>query len=175
MKIGKSEEEIKRIEAQFGKLKQGVDDVLPASLELAIAAARGKFDLRKVKASQIVKLFSCCISSGVTVLESAHVISAEDAKKAAGILTSVESKAADVAANVDAARDASDFEKVNPMRSELPVVAESIIEKAVEKAVADAVAEVVAPVVLPEVVAPSSSEGDAKTESKSEETQAKTE
>lgn len=161
MKIGKSEDEIKRIDAQFEKLKSGVDDVLPASLELAIAAARGKFDLKKVKVSQLVKMFSCCAASAVTVLESAHVISAADAKKAGDILSSVESKASDVAQKVDDAKES--FEKVNPMRA----VVEAPVETAV--AAAPAVAEVVAVALVSEVKT-ASSEADAKTESKSEET-----
>lgn len=162
MKNGKGEEDVQRIDAQFAKLKSGVDDVLPASLELAIAAARGKFDLKKVKVSQLVKIFSCCAASAVTVLESANVISAADAKKAGGILSSVESKASDVAEKVDDARES--FEKVNPMRAGADAVSEKVGELS-EKLVAEVVPSVV------EMVTPSLSEADAKTESKSEESQ----
>ena len=110
---GKSEEEKKTITEQFAQLKKAVDDIIPASLELAIAAARGKLDLRKVKMSVWVRYFSCCSRSVVTALASANVISQSQAKQASDAVAAVEVKASEAAAAADAAVD--QFEQKNPM------------------------------------------------------------
>lgn len=89
-------------------LKQLVDDVVPASLDLALAAARGKLDLKKVKMSVWVKYFSCCAHSVVKLLVSNNVISQDQAKQVDSVLNAVEEKAA---ATADA------FEQKNPMHS----------------------------------------------------------
>ena len=118
-------------------MKSVVDDVLPASLDLALAAARGKLDLKKVKMSVWVKYFSCCARSVVTVLVSNNVISKDQAKQAESALAAVEEKALDgcegpskdAAEKYDAAKeeeqkkeevkvDETKFEQVNPMLSE---------------------------------------------------------
>ena len=106
------EEEKKAIGEHFDSLKKAVDDVVPASLDLALAAARGKLDLKKVKMSVWVRYFSCCMRSVVTVLVSSNVISQGQAKQASDVLTAVEKKAVDVAEKLDT----NDFEKMNPMR-----------------------------------------------------------
>lgn len=100
---GKSEEEKKTIVQQFATLKQAVDDIIPASLELAISAARGKLDLKKVKMSVWVRYFSCCASSVVKMLVSNHVISEDQGKQASSALAAVEAKAAEAAEKHDAA------------------------------------------------------------------------
>lgn len=92
-------------------LQQIVDDVVPASLDLALAAARGKLDLKKVKMSVWVKYFSCCAHSVVKLLVSKNVISQEQAKQVDSVLNTVEEKAAAAAATADA------FEQKNPMHS----------------------------------------------------------
>ncbi len=128
---GKTEEEKVAIGAQFASLRQAVDDVIPASLDLAISAARGKLDLKKVKMSVWVRYFSCCARSVVTVLVSNNVISQAQAKQATEALAAVETKAADAAEKYDAAKaeeekkpeeqkeeDKTRFEQVNPMHQE---------------------------------------------------------
>lgn len=102
---------LKTVLAENGadSLKQVVDDVIPASLDLALAAARGKLDLRKVKMSVWVKYFSCCARSVVKILASNNVISQEQAKQADSAVAAVEEKAAAAAATADA------FEQKNPM------------------------------------------------------------
>ena len=123
---GKTEDDLKAITAQFASLKKAVDDVIPASLDLALAAARGKLDLKKVKMSVWVKYFSCCARSVVTVLVSNNVISQTQAKQATDALTAVEAKALagcegpgnDAAEKCDAAKEEEKketFEQENPM------------------------------------------------------------
>lgn len=124
--VGKSDEEKKVIGEQFASLRKAVDDVVPASLDLAFAAVRGKLDLKKVKKTVWVKYFSCCAKSVVTALVSTNVISQAQAKQATDALAAVEVKASEVAAAADAA-DAADasqrsvdetrFEQENPMHT----------------------------------------------------------
>jgi hypothetical protein len=118
------EEEKVAIAAQFASLRKTVEDVLPASLDLALAAARGKLDLKKVKMSVWVKYFSCCARSVVTALVSNNVISQAQAKQATDALVAVEAKAADAAEKYDSAKEAeatkedkTKFEQENPMRT----------------------------------------------------------
>jgi hypothetical protein len=121
------EEEKAAIAQQFASLRKTVEDVLPASLDLALAAARGKLDLKKVKMSVWVKYFSCCARSVVTALVSNNVISQAQAKQATDALVAVEEKAKALADAKDAAADAAvaeckgpdqtKFEQENPMHA----------------------------------------------------------
>ena len=123
------EEEKAAIAQQFASLRKTVDEVLPASLDLALAAARGKLDLKKVKMSVWVKYFSCCAKSVVTALVSNNVISQAQAKQATDALAAVEERAAVAAEAADAAKaekagcegpeeeDKTKFEQENPMRT----------------------------------------------------------
>ena len=116
-----TEEKKKALTEHFASLKKVVDDVIPASLDLALAAARGKLDLKKVKMSVWVKYFSCCARSVVTALASTNVISDAQAKQATDALVAVEAKVADVVADEkkeEVEEDKTKFEQVNPMHSE---------------------------------------------------------
>lgn len=123
-----TEEKKKALTEQFASLKKVVDDVIPASLDLALAAARGKLDLKKVKMSVWVKYFSCCVRSVVTALASTNVISDQQAKQATDALAAVEAKAVETAEKMDASASEADakekeedktkFEQVNPMHKE---------------------------------------------------------
>lgn len=110
-----TESEKTAVSEKFASLQKVVDDVVPASLELAVAAARGKFDLKKVKPSVWMHLFSCCTTYAVSVLASKHVISQEQAKKAESVVTAVEEK---VVAKEE--EDKTRFEVENPMYSGSP-------------------------------------------------------
>lgn len=118
---GKTEEEKKMIEEQFASLQKTVDDVVPASLDLALAAARGKLDLKKVKLSVWVRYFSCCARSIVTVLASQNVISQSQAKDALTAVEKVAEKAAEAAESAESAEssqeDKTHFEQANPMHT----------------------------------------------------------
>ena len=136
-----TEEKKKSLTDHFASLNKSVDDVIPASLELALAAARGKLDLKKVKMSVWVRYFSCCIRSAVTVLVSNNVISQDQAKKATDVIVSVEAKAADAAEKADEAaaetekekeKEKMEFEQANPMRSQESATQESKPEEAVK-------------------------------------------
>ena len=126
------EEEKAAIAQQFASLRKTVEDVLPASLDLALAAARGKLDLKKVKMSVWVKYFSCCMKSVVTVLVSKNVISQAQAKQATDALAAVEEKALagceapakeaagsseEAAVEKPQEEDKTKFEQENPMRT----------------------------------------------------------
>ena len=109
--VGLTEENLKALKARFDQLKAAVDDVLPASLELAISAARGGLDLKKVKPSFWVHLGSCCAKAAVSVLAKEKLISEETAKKAADAVETVAAAAvADEVKPVAAAVAVADVE-----------------------------------------------------------------
>ena len=119
---GKTEEEKGALTAQFEALRKTVDDVLPASLELALAAARGKIDLKKVKPSVWVRYVSCCARSVVKVLAAEKVISQDQVTKVETAVAAVETRAVEVVEEATAAaapaEDKTHFEQVNPMHAE---------------------------------------------------------
>ena len=89
-----SKEAIQQIHDRYDVLESVVADVLPASLELAINAARGRLDLKKIKPSVWVKLCSCFATTVVHELASLHLISEAHASQARRLLVVVEEKAA---------------------------------------------------------------------------------
>lgn len=97
-----TKDQIAAIEARYGQLKVAVDEVLPASLELAINAARGKLNLKKIKPSVWVKFCSCFAGSVVSVLASQHLISEAQASQVSNILNQVKEKAEAIAAAKEA-------------------------------------------------------------------------
>ncbi len=76
-------------------------EAVPAAVEAALDAARGKLNLRKVKPSVLLRYCSCFASTAVSVLSSAGVISAEDAKKAELVVRKVEEVGGKVAEKAD--------------------------------------------------------------------------
>lgn len=88
---GVSTEEKEKIQARFADLKQATATVLPASLDLAVAAARGKLDLKKVSPPVWAQAFSCCVKSTVSVLASQNLISESHAQQALQLEKKLES------------------------------------------------------------------------------------
>lgn len=111
--VGLAEEKLKALKARFDQLKAAVDDVLPASLELALSAARGGLDLKKVKPSFWIHLGSCCAKAAVSVLAKEKLISEETAKKAADAVATVETVA--VAAVADEVKPVAVADEVKPV------------------------------------------------------------
>ena len=95
---GLSKEEEQAVHDRYDVLEKVIADVLPASLELAIQAARGGLDLKKVKPSVWVKLCSCVGTAVVHQLASMNLISEAHATQARQALVKVEEKALEVAA-----------------------------------------------------------------------------
>lgn len=85
------------IKQRFAGLQTALKDVIPASITLAVSAARGKLDLKKVEPSFWVSLCSCFASSAVSYLASKDLISEADAKKAAQTIDVLDDAALDVA------------------------------------------------------------------------------
>ena len=81
------------VEARFAKLRAAVDDVVPASLDLAVLAARGQLDLKKIKPSMWVRICGCFTRTVVTALASQNLITEAQAKQATDILVKAEEKA----------------------------------------------------------------------------------
>lgn len=79
---GVSTEEQEKIQARFADLKHSVQTVLPATLDLAVAAARGKLDLKKISPSVWAQAFSCCLKTTVSALASQNLISESHAQQA---------------------------------------------------------------------------------------------
>lgn len=95
------------IEARYTQLVMVVRDVLPAAVDAAIDAARGKLNLKKIKPSVLLRYCSCFAATAVSVLSSAGVISGEDAKKADLIVRKVENVSVQVVEKVEAAAAAA--------------------------------------------------------------------
>lgn len=94
---GLSKEDEKAIHDRYDSLEAVVAETLPASLELALQAARGGLDLKKVKPSVLVKLCSCFATGVVHQLASLNLISEAHATQARRALSKVEEKANEVA------------------------------------------------------------------------------
>jgi hypothetical protein len=102
---GLSKEEIQKIHDRYDVLEATVADVLPASLELAIKAARGSLDLKKIKPSTWVKMCSCFATTVVHQLASMNLISEAHATQARRALATVTEKAEAAAAAKEAAEE----------------------------------------------------------------------
>lgn len=100
---GLSKEEIQAIHDRYDVLELTVADAVPASLELAIKAARGTLDLKKVKLSTWVKLCSCFATSVVHQLASMNLISETHATQTRRLLAVATEKAEAVVAVKEAA------------------------------------------------------------------------
>lgn len=90
---GLSTDDIQKIHDRYDVLENIVNETLPASLELAIQAARGGLDLKKIKPSQWVKFCSCFATSVVHQLASLNLISEAHATQVRQLLVKVEEKA----------------------------------------------------------------------------------
>ena len=110
-----SKEDIQAIHDRYDGLEKVIADALPASLELAIQAARGGLDLKKVKPSLIVKLCSCFATAVVHQLASMNLISEAHATQARRALVQVEEKA------LAAAKEASAEKTEAPASTPEPV------------------------------------------------------
>jgi hypothetical protein len=90
---GLAKEEIQKIHDRYDVLENVVGETLPASLELAINAARGRLDLKKIKPSTWVKICSCFATTVVHQLASMNLISEAHATQARRAIVVVQEKA----------------------------------------------------------------------------------
>lgn len=90
---GLAKEEIQKIHDRYDVLEGIVGETLPASLELAINAARGRLDLKKVKPSTWLKVCSCFATAVVHQLASMNLISEAHATEARRAIVVVQEKA----------------------------------------------------------------------------------
>lgn len=126
-----SKEAIQAIHDRYDTLEAVVADAVPASLELAIKAARGGLDLKKVKLSTWVKMCSCFATGVVHQLASMHLISeahATQARRAIGVASEKAKAAAE--AKEEAAPAPAPPKEEAPKES---VKAEPVEEKKEEK------------------------------------------
>lgn len=93
---GITTEEIQKIHDRYDILEGTVGDVLPVSLELAIKAARGGLDLKKISPSTWLKMCSCFATSVVHQLASLNLISETHAGQVRRALLVVKETAAGV-------------------------------------------------------------------------------
>lgn len=89
------------IQQRFVALQKALKDVIPPAITLAVSAARGKVDLKKIEPSFWVSLCSCFATSAVSYLASKDLISEADAKKAAQTIDVLDDAALDVAKVVE--------------------------------------------------------------------------
>jgi hypothetical protein len=99
---GLSKDAEQAIHDRYDVLEKVIAEVLPVSLELAISAARGGLDLKKVKPSVLVKLCSCFGTAVVHQLASMNLISEAHATQARQALAKIEEKASEMAAAKEA-------------------------------------------------------------------------
>lgn len=118
---GLSTDDIQKIHDRYDVLENIVNETLPASLELAIQAARGGLDLKKIKPSQWVKFCSCFATSVVHQLASLNLISEAHATQVRQLLVKVEEKAGTLDAPKEKVESAS-VEDVKANIVETPVV-----------------------------------------------------
>lgn len=135
---GLAKEEIQKIHDRYDVLENIVGETLPASLELAINAARGRLDLKKVKPSTWVKMCSCFATAVVHQLASMNLISEAHATEARRAIGTVQEKAEAVALAKEASEVPEAPKEVPPKQSsESPseeVKKESEVSPAVETA-----------------------------------------
>ncbi len=123
---GLSKEDIQAIHDRYDTLEAVVADAIPASLELAIKAARGGLDLKKIKPSVWVQMCSCVGVAVVHQLASMNLISeahATQARRAIGVAT-------------EKAKALAEAKEATPVKEESPQVsakAEPVEEKKEEK------------------------------------------
>jgi hypothetical protein len=110
-----SKEDIQKIHDRYDVLENIVGETLPASLELAINAARGRLDLKKVKPSTWIKICSCVGVAVVHQLASMNLISEAHATQARRAIGVVQEKAEAVVA----AKEAEEAPK--PLQESAPV------------------------------------------------------
>lgn len=110
---GLSTDEIQKIHDRYDVLENVVSESLPASLELALNAARGRLDLKKVKLSVWVKMCSCFATSVVHQLASMNLISETHATQARRAIGVVEEKATAAAK----AREEQEVKKEDPPKA----------------------------------------------------------
>ena len=132
---GLNEDSIQKIHDRYDTLEATVADTLPASLELAINAARGRLDLKKIKPSVWVKFCSCVGTAVVHQLASMNLISEAHATQARRAIAVATEKAEAAAA----AKEASEAPKEVPK----PSVESEPVEEKKESETSPAVAPVV--------------------------------
>jgi hypothetical protein len=134
---GLSQEDIQKIHDRYDTLEATVSDVLPASLELAINAARGRLDLKKIKPSTWVKFCSCFATSVVHQLASMNLISEAHATQARRAIAMATEKA-EAAAAAKEASEAPKEEAPKPSGESAPAEEKKETETSPAEAVAPA-------------------------------------
>ncbi len=112
---GLSKEDIQAIHDRYDTLEAVVADAVPASLELAIKAARGGLDLKKIKPSTWVQMCSCFATTVVHQLASMNLISeahATQARRAIGLASEKAKAAAEAKEAVEAPKEPAPQESV---------------------------------------------------------------
>lgn len=132
---GLSKEEIQKIHDRFDALEATVADVLPVSLELAIKAARGGLDLKKVKPSTWVTLCSCFASTVVHQLASMNLISEAHATQGRRALLVIREKVETVVE----AKEAQEEKKEEPPKETEAPPKDSVKSEPVEQSKASEV------------------------------------
>ena len=122
---GLTKEEIQKIHDRYDVLEGTVGDVLPVSLELAIKAARGGLDLKKISPSTWVKMCSCFATTVVHQLASMNLISETNAGQARRALLVVREKVETAAGVGMDAKDQLDAKAQQEEKKEAPPKAES--------------------------------------------------
>lgn len=80
------------INDRYKSLETTVTSILPTSIEIAISAANGKLNLKKVSPSYWLDLVSCCLKSTMSILASENLISEVKSKEIVNVVEKVENK-----------------------------------------------------------------------------------
>lgn len=126
---GISADEIQKIHDRYDVLEAVVVDAVPASLELALKAARGSLDLKKIKPSTWVKMCSCFATGVVHQLASMNLISETHATQARRLLASATEKAEAVVVAKEQAEEPKPAQKESPKAEAVEEKKESVVSE----------------------------------------------
>jgi hypothetical protein len=157
---GLTEDVTKDIKVRYDSLLHAVDTVIPVTLQMAVSAANGKLNLKKVPLSYWANLCSCCAKTAVAVLVNEKVITEEQAEKAGAAIAVAESVVTPMAKAVDSGESATAVAKTVAEAAAMDVAAALASGASVTSAVEDGLVQAAATVAVTDLsgaaVAPSS-------------------
>lgn len=113
VKIGDSVR--KSIEDRYAQLLLIATSAVPSAIDAAIDASRGKLNLKKIKARQLLQYCSCIATTAVSSLSAAGVISSADAEKSFSVVNKMYAAGDKIAEKVDVVREAAAAAEAAPV------------------------------------------------------------
>jgi outer membrane murein-binding lipoprotein Lpp len=105
--VSKADSARKSIEDRYAQLLLIATSAVPSAIDAAIDASRGKLNLKKIKARQLLQYCSCIATTAVSSLSAAGVISTADADKTFSVVNKMYAAGDKIAEKVDVVREAA--------------------------------------------------------------------